>query len=102
LKKVHVKIEQPEWLDKAIPEVLMSLRLIAEGKVPEVLKGRFIVADCKRLLRCVYGSDLDAVLAIRTEVLDDVAFWQEVESMTPEQAKAFFAAREAEALEPKP
>lgn len=54
IRKVHVKIAQPDWLAEAIPDVMRSLQLIQSGKCPEVLKGRFIVTDCKRLLRCVY------------------------------------------------
>lgn len=90
---MYVRIDQPEWLDKAIQSTMLSLRLIQEKKVPEVLKGRFIVTDCKRLLRCIYGSNLDAVVALRTEALEDVAFWQQVDAMTPAEASEFFAAR---------
>jgi hypothetical protein len=97
IRRVHVKIEHPEWLDEAIASVMQSLRLIQAGSVPEVLKGRFLVTDCKRLLRCIYGSELDAIVALRTEALNDVAFWQEVDRMTPEEAKVFFADRLKEA-----
>jgi hypothetical protein len=102
IRKVHVKVEQPEWLAEAIPSVLQSLRLIQQGSVPEALIGRFILTDCKRLLRSVYGSDLDAVLALRAEALDDVQFWQEVDAMTPEEQNKFFADRIREAEHDRP
>lgn len=91
-------VAQPEWLEKAVPEAISTLELLRKGHVPQVLTGRFIVTTCMRLLRCVYGSDLETVAALREKVMNDVAFWQKVDAMTKQEQRAYFKRLEESAL----
>lgn len=68
-----IVVQRKEWLAAAIPDAIRSLELIRDGKTPNVLVGRFVVTTARRLLRCVYGSDADAVIALRQMWLDEVA-----------------------------
>lgn len=89
MTEVKIDIEKPEWLEKAIPDAQRTLRLVADGKVPDVLIGRFIVTTCLHLLRCVYGSDIHTAAAIRRKVLEDVEFWQRLDQMTDAEAEQY-------------
>jgi hypothetical protein len=66
-----ITVQEPDWLKLAITDEIRQLNLIQQGKLPDVLLGRFIVTGARRLLRCVYGSDLNAAAALRQMVIDD-------------------------------
>jgi hypothetical protein len=87
---VKIEVARPDWLESAIPKVEQSLRLMQMPHFPNALKGMFAVGAAMRLLRCVYGSDLDSAVAIRQRVLDDAEFWQKVDAMSPDERKQFF------------
>lgn len=65
-----IPVAHPDWLQQAIKDEVQKLRLIGNGTVPDVLVGRFVVVGCRRLLRCVYGSDLEVAAALRQMVID--------------------------------
>lgn len=88
--KAIIEIEHPEWLPTAFKSMKDSIRLIEGGLLPEVLRGRFLVGNCMHILRCIYGSDLASVVAIRQRVLDDVTFWQKIDAMTPAEQRVYF------------
>lgn len=96
-----IKIERPDWLEKALPEEMDKFKLVQKGILPDTIKGWFIVVSCIRLLRCVYGDDMSTVIALRQRVLDDVEQWQKLEAMTPAELKAYLAELRQEAPDAK-
>lgn len=72
VEEFRTPVAKPEWLAEAVPEAEKLMRLIQAGKVPEVIKGWMVVVMCRRLLRCVYGSDLEATAKLREWVLSEV------------------------------
>lgn len=94
---MRIDIQKPEWLDEAMADAYNTLRLMKAGHVPEVLHGQFIVGISMRLLRCVYGSDLNTAVAIRKRALADVEMWQKIDAMTDEELKAYFKEQERSA-----
>lgn len=86
---IGLEVQRPEWLKEALPEVIRALRLIEAGRVPKPLVGYFVRTAAMRLLRSVYGSDLDTAAAIREYVLEQTALWQDLDRMTPAQLKAY-------------
>ena len=91
MEKALINIERPDWLAKALPEEIDKLKLAQTDRMPEVIKGWFIVVSCMRLLRCVYGDDMATVIALRKRVLDDVERWQKLEAMTLAELKAYLS-----------
>src|SRR5262245_50122486 len=63
------KVMCPDWLSKAIPKAIGSLKLIEAGRWPEPLIGWSIRTTCYHLLRCVYGSDRNSLRAMLQHVL---------------------------------
>lgn len=66
-----IPVARQDWLDVAVSEHVRTMKLLRASKVPEVLIGSFVVTMCRRLLRCVYGSDLEAACALRKMVIDE-------------------------------
>jgi len=98
---IKIEVVRPDWLEQALPEVTKSLKVMQQTNFPPALAGFFAVSAAMRLLRCVYGSDLETAVAIRKKVLDDVEFWQKVDAMSPDERQTFFSltaggAREAD------
>ena len=81
---VTIDVQHPDWLKDAVTQHRLTLRLLAESKIPEPLIGWFIVTMCLRFLRCVYGSDVDAVHALTQYVMnkeaESLAFKQAIEA----------------------
>ena len=60
-----ITVARPEWLHQAIVDIRAHLLLVEDGRLPESLHGTFVVTSARRLLRCVYGGDFEAALALR-------------------------------------
>jgi len=65
-------VAHPEWLKRQIPQHIKTLDLALKGKIPEKLLGFMIVTSCRHMLRCVYGSDLEAVIALKDSLFADL------------------------------
>lgn len=85
------EVQRLDWLEKSLPGAIKALQLVKSGKVSAKVLGFFIRTVALRLLRCVYGSDLAASVAIREHALETAALRQKLDSMTPAQVEAYFA-----------
>lgn len=47
-----------------------TFRLVRNGTIPEILHVFMLTTACMRVLRAVYGSDLETAAAIRKLVID--------------------------------
>ena len=65
-----IRIAHEEWLTEGLKNAEQTFRLSREGKIPESIKGWMLVTSCMRVLRSIYGSDLDTAIAIRERVID--------------------------------
>jgi len=81
---MKVTISQPDWVPSAVKDAIKTLTMIDSGVAPPALNGLFLRTIALRLLRCVYGSDLDTAIGIRDFVLQRVAEDQETEKRIAE------------------
>jgi hypothetical protein len=68
-----------EWVDESVSDVIRSLQLIADKRAPETLLPFFLHTAALRLLRCVYGSDLDTATGVRDHVMRNEQMRMEIE-----------------------
>lgn len=66
-------VAHPDWLSEACKEAETLFRLVNEGKIPEKILGWMVATKCRRLLRCIYGSDSKALRAGREALKRDAA-----------------------------
>ncbi len=64
-----VEVKHRDWLDSAIKDHRKTFDIIESDRLPHVLTGSFVVTMCLRLLRCVYGSDLDSLHALNQIIM---------------------------------
>lgn len=64
-----IEVKHPDWLKDAAKSAEGTFRLIAQDRVPESIKGWFVVTKCLQLLRCVYGSDLETLTSLKEHVM---------------------------------
>lgn len=71
-----VEIRHPDWLkdkhensDSALGSAIRSFELSQDGLYPDSIEGWALVTSCMRILRCIYGSDLETAAAIRKLVI---------------------------------
>lgn len=67
---LRIPIAKREWLHDGLVSAERTLRLARTGKIPETLLGWMLETSCLRVLRAVYGSDLETAAAIRKHVLE--------------------------------
>ena len=65
-------VAQPTWLKEAVSQSIRTLQLVADGRMPSVIVGWMVVVACRRLLRCVYGTDEAAVSALTAWLMDEI------------------------------
>ena len=63
----YPKIKHPEWLKFCAIE--RTYKLYREGNLPASIEGFMLVTPLKHALRCIYGSDLRAALALLRQAL---------------------------------
>jgi hypothetical protein len=66
------EVKHPEWLIQAIADQQRSFQLIVDGKLPQCLVATFAINGCRRMLRCVYGSDFTAAIALLRIAKDEI------------------------------
>jgi len=65
MSPLYEKIQLKKPLMDKIPFHVKNLQMILDGKIPERIIPFSIVTTCRHMLRCVYGSDLDATIALK-------------------------------------
>lgn len=71
IEKFRVTVARPDDLRRTAEHGERVMRLLLAGRIPESIRGWMIVNLCRRLLRNVYGSNLEAAAALRAIVLDE-------------------------------
>lgn len=56
-----VKIAEPKWFEEAIKVFETHGNMLLKHDLPESIVGWMTVVVCRRMLRCIYGSDLAAL-----------------------------------------
>jgi hypothetical protein len=67
----YPKVKHRRWIQHC--NIDRVVRLCKQDKIPEVLEGFMLKAGCTHVLRCIYGSNLRAALALLGEALWDKA-----------------------------
>lgn len=62
-------VDKPEWLDDGLRHAIRCFTLALNGRLPDAIKGWMLTTACMRVLRAIYGSDLNTAAAIRERVL---------------------------------
>lgn len=70
---------KPQWIEQSVEDVIRSLQLIADKRLPDALVPQFLHVSAMRLLRCVYGSDLDTATGVRDHVMRDEQLRMEID-----------------------
>ena len=65
----YPKVKHKEWIQHCNIESVM--RLSKTQKIPDSIEGFMLVAACKHVLRCVYGSNLHAAFSLFCSALWD-------------------------------
>ena len=65
----YTKVKHPEWIPHC--NIDRTVRLSKAKRIPDSIEGFMLVTACKHLLRCVYGSNLQAAWALLCEALWD-------------------------------
>jgi len=76
--KMLVEVKHPEALKHHIPRHVKILTRVLDGKIPEVLIGWMVVTSCRHMLRCVYGTDMQAAIALRRASAADMQILIEI------------------------
>jgi hypothetical protein len=63
-------IQKREWLDEGLKSAIKTFEMVLNGTIPEAIQAWMIVTSCLRVMRAIYGSDLETVVALRSRVLN--------------------------------
>ena len=63
----YTKVKHPEWIQHC--NIDSAVRLSKAKRIPESIEGFMLVTACNHLLRCIYGTNLRAALALLSSAL---------------------------------
>ena len=69
---ISPKILNREWLEDALDDFDRLSRLWRQGRIPEAIEGFMLLTPLRRMLRCIYDSNIAASAALTALALDDL------------------------------